>query len=301
MKGKIWVKSAFLLVVGFVLLSVGCEESSDGSGESIDANTESEAVEEDAVVPSATKDICAPCTDAAECLGEDAACIQYEGLGSICTTSCVLSLNNCAPGYYCGLTGNTSADFHCLPKYGACVGEGGSCSPCGNGEPCNEGYVCHQSSLDLAESCFMKCSADEDCAAPGSTGEKCINDICIPVYEGANRDICNEGNRNLCEPCAYDFDCAEGLSCIGSYCTVPCEDFGGTSNTCPEGMFCPKGFCEPPPAYKCQGWFGCSFGCNELNKEVCVAGFCKIPCVGDSDCPFGVTFDGTSGYCNVED
>ena len=52
---------------------------------------------------------------------------------------------------------------------------------------------------------------------------------------------------------------------------------------------------EPPFSYKCQGWLGCSFGCSSIKGEVCVNGFCRIPCA--EGCPFSMECDRTGLYC----
>lgn len=237
--------------------------------------------------------MCEACSCDDEC-GKEGVCIDLPNIGLRCTTPCTLSLNDCEPGFYCSLTGNTSADFHCLPRYGDCTGDGGACSPCSENEACNAGLTCHTSSVDLAQSCFTVCENDSDCGGEDSTGEVCKDELCVLVFDGVVRDVCNTGNRELCEPCAYSFDCRAGLVCVGSFCTEPCEKLSGTSSTCPEGMFCPKGVCEPPPAYKCQGWFGCSFGCK--TNEVCEHGICRIPC--EVGCPVGVTCSEDGIYCS---
>ena len=89
MKEKIWVKLTVLVLVG-VSLEPWDATKIPSTAVLMDASVDSAEPVADAVVV-ASKEICMPCTDTSECVGDDAICLELEGLGAICTTQCVLS------------------------------------------------------------------------------------------------------------------------------------------------------------------------------------------------------------------
>ena len=123
----------------FVVL--GCEDSSSVEGEAASGeespvdSVDGQGRAEEEALPGL---LCESCEDDGGC-GEGLVCVTTEQHGAICTSTCSASLNDCQPGYVCLLTGTTSADFHCLPKYGSCEGDGLVCSPCAGDGDCGEG------------------------------------------------------------------------------------------------------------------------------------------------------------------
>lgn len=214
---------------------------------------------------------CEPCADDAAC-GPDARCIADADGAKYCATLCLLSKNDCALGSTCRPYGTKSDEFACQPDYGRCNGGGEPCSPCTDDGDCADGSVCHTSKIDKVRSCYPTCTDAAQC--PDGWG--CEGGLCLPFIANKHRQACSVGASGLCEPCDYDYDCADGRICgpkLG-YCTEPCTKDQGLEDSCPEGLFCVDGLCKPPVAHKCQGWLGCAYGCPEgttCSKGACVA------------------------------
>ncbi len=248
---------------------------------------------------------CEPCTCDAQC-GDKGVCLEDSHGARYCTHRCKVTLNDCGPGSYCGNFGPAKDDFACLPHTGACAGDGAQCSPCRSDADCASGLRCHEDEIG-AKWCAKACTNDDDCganygclagAAGGAGGAPGDGGVCMPKVGDAVVDNCAVGLRGICEPCAVDQECAEGMQCHSEFlvCTWPCEKKGGPTgleSTCPDGLFCPPatGLCQAPQATGCQGWLVCEGRCKD--NEVCDRGVCRLPC--DAGCP--PFWDCVDGYC----
>lgn len=222
------------------------------------------------VAASAGEVWCQPCTSPDDC-GADARCIPDKSGATYCALTCLLSKNQCPAGSNCRPYGSQTDEFACQPDYGACRGGGEPCSPCAEDGDCQAGNVCRTSKIDKERSCFRSCEGPGGC--PGD--QSCEGGVCLPFVANKHRQVCNTGASGRCEPCKYDYDCAGGLLCgpkLG-YCTEKCTKKPGLEDSCPLGLFCVDGYCQPPVAYKCQGWLGCAHGCPDgatCERGVCV-------------------------------
>lgn len=262
-----------------VFCASACGEDSGGGGAAPDVEQDTaptdlgESTVDVDVCPAEDRAFCEPCECDSQC-GEKGVCVADSAGALVCTQRCSVSVNNCGPGSYCGQFGTTSEDFACLPTHGSCVGDGQQCSPCNEDSPCVSGFECHRSSLTNATTCFKQCTSRADCLV--DTDCHVESGLCFPIVASKPRAVCDSGRRGICEPCSFSYDCVPGATCSNSICTVACEKFGGVDSTCPTGLFCVGGMCQPPSSYGCQGWLGCSFGCKE--DQICSQGFCRTPC-----------------------
>ena len=283
--------------MGVASVLAGCGGTGDETppADAHDADTGqaevSTEVVQDTSCPVDERAFCEPCTCDAQC-GQDGVCLTDANGGRYCSHRCTVSGNECGPGSYCTQYGTTSLEFACQPLGGLCVGDGTQCAPCREEGQCQEGHVCHQSSVTNATDCYKQCTSNADCP----DDHVCDGDLalCLPIVAGEPREVCHAGMRTLCEPCTYDYDCQSGMLCSSGICTVTCEKRIGLESTCPKGLFCVEGYCQPPVGHQCQGWLSCAYVCDD--DEVCVKGFCKRPCDPDGTCP-SAWQQCQDGYC----
>lgn len=280
-------RAEVVVAIGIVVAALGCDDGGAGDGGSSGAG-DAAAVDDvgGGGLDVTTGDVgaprtdaaagasvwCEPCTSQADC-GEEARCIPDAKGETYCATACLLSKNDCPAGSACRPYGSKTDEFACQPDYGSCRGAGEECSPCALDGDCQQGNVCRTSKIDKERSCFRSCTAKGECA----NGQSCEDGLCLPFVANKYRQVCNVGASGRCEPCSYNYDCADGLICgpkLG-YCTEKCTKEPGLEDSCPEGLFCVDGYCQPPVAFKCQGWLGCAYGCPEGAK--CEKGVCIGP------------------------
>jgi hypothetical protein len=129
---------------------------------------------------------CAPCTTDLDCSQfPTQRCVQVNGEGR-CARSCAAD-SDCDPDYQC-----TNAS--CVPRFGACTGQGEFCHPCLSDEDCGgkdstkacigasgDERACYDSALlatpcDPAKGC-VECLTDADCpASPSGRHGECFNE-----------------------------------------------------------------------------------------------------------------------------
>jgi hypothetical protein len=258
-----------------LLLAPACNDEAASPVDVVQAGADTQ-VTVDTAAPTDTADVavgstyCLACTADTDC-GADARCIPDSAGATYCAPLCLLSKNDCGPGSTCRPYGTGTDEFACQPDYGRCTGAGEPCAPCATNDDCETGSDCLESKMDKVKSCYPRCETDATC--PPEWG--CTDGHCLPFVANKHRQACNTRASSLCEPCSFDYDCKEGLICgpkLG-YCTEKCTKEAGLDNSCPAGLFCPSGYCEPPVLYKCQGWLGCASGCPD--GTTCDKGFCK--------------------------
>jgi hypothetical protein len=287
-----WMRHVLVFAASVAITAAGCSDDGEAESETGDAGVDvsaGDAAEPDPDTgPACTPGDgawCEPCTCDSEC-GEDGVCLDANDGTKYCSERCAPSTSSCYPGSYCKQFGATSSDFACVPLYGACTGDGLQCAPCESDSDCAEGHTCHESKTTGASDCYKQCTANDHCGDDAECDAGL--GLCLPFVANKFREVCSAGTRELCEPCAYNYDCQAGMTCQGKICTVPCEALPGAESTCPKGLFCIGGFCDPPEAHGCQGWLGCAHACG--STEVCVKGFCKSPC--ETGCPVWQICDG---------
>ena len=276
----VWLTRVLILTA---LAVAGCDDKDSGAGGAsvTDADAASDPKDVGAVADAAADaqtglPYCAACTADADC-GPESVCLEDTKGEHYCAPLCLLSKNNCGPGATCKMYGIGADEFACQPDYGSCTGDGLPCSPCTTDTDCKDGHKCIESKMDKVRSCYKSCTTAADC--PADYG--CEDDLCLPFVASKYRQTCSTGQSDLCEPCTYDYDCKQGLKCGKGlhYCTLDCTKDKGI-DTCPDGLFCvgssTGGVCQPPIAYKCQGWLGCAFDCEDKN-QVCDRGWCRDP------------------------
>ena len=234
-------------------------------------------------------DICDPCAEDANC-GPDAACLTDNKGNLYCAPGCMPDLVDCPIGTMCEKAIEGKNAFFCVPKLGACVGDGGPCEACRDSEDCDEGLACHQSELSAESFCVQGCSDGGAC--PDET--ECVQlekgALCLPVFNGQVVDSCAIGEGRFCDPCDYNFQCRTGV-CYKSndgaaaHCSRECYGQGPTvEDVCLSGTDCvwngsqeegsPEWACTPPVLYECSGWKQC-LGVECKVGEVCDGGYCK--------------------------
>jgi len=278
----------------------GSPEGEEGDGEGQDVVLAESGEETGSECPADDRAFCDACVCDEEC-GAGGTCVKDGDGPGFCSQVCSEAQNDCDPGSFCKQFGNTVLSFYCTPEAGTCDSDGKACSACGSDDDCAEGFGCHASASG-ANWCFERCDpeAGGGCAEAHECNRK--NELCFPEVNGKFQAVCHANQKELCEPCGYTYDCAEGFACVegnGSdlFCSMSCTKLSGIDSTCPDGMFCNGDYCKPPIASLCQGWLICGAAnvCDE--GEVCEKGICRLTCASISDCPLGQKCS-DDGYCD---
>jgi len=243
--------------------------------------------------PQADKLICTPprfcngCTANADC-GPDALCLAGSSGAKYCTRKCTFGDGSCPPAASCKQFGASIDDFACQPNYGACVGNGSHCSPCGAQADCSAGTECIYASATGERFCAKTCSAGAAGACPAgfacSQPKGAPTGHCHKSVGNTTVATCAEGDKGFCEPCAADYECASGRCGLKNgkkFCVEPVAcatnkdcPHGGEATSCVPSENGKGSICAPPLAWGCQGYLAC-LGLNCNPGEVCEAGLCK--------------------------
>lgn len=131
---------------------------------------------------------CAPCSSDLDCSQFDAQkCIQIGG-ESRCARACNAS-KDCDPDYMC-------TDGSCVPRFGACKGQGNFCEPCQSDEDCGDSSTrkaCIEGSGGQ-RACFDYSWFGATCD-PMTGCKTCVTDADCPLSPGGLNGVCL--NENL--------------------------------------------------------------------------------------------------------
>ncbi|MBM4320439.1 MAG: hypothetical protein FJ125_10880 [Deltaproteobacteria bacterium] len=230
--------------------------------------------------------LCAPCTDNAECGGPADRCLAEGDKGKFCAKDCTLS-RECPIGFRCKeilediwqcipavgdctnncqIVGCPDLDYpYCNKSSGRCQDVLAPCDPCDRHESCGPGARCLVVNRDRY--CIPTCvSNDAECPAGFRCDDRGDTPYCVP-YSGT----CDRCHGALCPPlapycspengacteCLSSSDCGQGYTC------------GDRSKLCiAAGPACPA---EP------------GITCSDPNP-FCYEGVC-VQCLSNNDCP----------------
>ncbi|MCC6214391.1 MAG: hypothetical protein IT376_05955 [Polyangiaceae bacterium] len=129
------------------------------------------------------RDYCRPCETQGDCAGYPGqVCARDSGGAKICTVVCDPNLENACPwgtASLCGVTDTELGVATCSHKAGACVGDGGACTPCGADGDCGANGLCLTLSGTLERVCVdldHRCTTDQECPySPGGPLLQCAS------------------------------------------------------------------------------------------------------------------------------
>lgn len=220
---------------------------------------------------------------------------------------CVDGKCQCCPGYYfdpasdsCIPLPKCQRDTDCPPCH-QCVNN--ECQPI----PCPSGYKtigsnccarecdCDNPSCPQGQSCYR---TSQGCICVGCEGPCITSDDCDPACKcSGNNCVPNSCNK----PCVSGLDCDTGCGCLNNNC-VPCEGscIGTPNSDCEQkdGCQCQGNTCVGDPCNKrCIEADDCDKGCG-CQSNSCI-GCDTVPCVTNSDCPFGCYCDKGISLCKA--
>ncbi len=151
---------------------------------------------------------------------------------------------------------------------------------------CARGQYCEASTCTPSDTC----DDDSDC----DSGFLCdFRDTCVPREAGRCRttadcssgQVCVEGGcRAQDDTCTFNYECGAGRGCVNNHCSEIC---GTSSEGCPSGTTCQRGFCQPNA--ECTSSSQCG------SDEHCVDGRCFADCRGSETC------DSAKEHCSDDD
>ena len=308
--GGVHVVVLSIVIVGFGLVSVGCEGGETAPTEAIPSD---ERPRVRATTPADG--------GAVDCVDDDAC--EEEAVERACSAD-----DTCPEGQSCSegvcvdgaIPGTCSEDLDC-PEGERCLESqcradvGGPETPtCTSDEECALDQLCVEGACQQAPP-TPACSLDGEC----DHGEICVEGACVlaPETGACTADVeCAEGNYcvegecvdTLASECASDDECAADELCIDGACEAPatatCIVSGCSSEICAPVAEITS--CDVEPWFECLKYTQCgAFGpegtCAWEESPAyldCLDALVSQPeCVSDSDCPAGEVCDG--GTCGV--
>lgn len=175
---------------------------------------------------------CDPCTSDVDCSRTPGMKCAQVASASVCAFTCDTD-GDCVGGFQC--TGGA-----CVPRAGACVGNGGFCEPCVHDTDCAAGAYCGAESAGGEHFCFQSgiaCTTNADCPkSPSGLHGTCLNEsenvqstdpayhTCyLPYFSNTDRFSCWAGNTG--------FACGGGSDCVSKTC-VGANAAQGQLGTC---------------------------------------------------------------------
>lgn len=201
--------------------------------------------------PPGDPELCRYCSTGAQC---DSGLCVTNGKNNWCTIAC-LDANNCGSGYTCEAVqgigkvcvpvspcpGQCTTPAQCALGY-TCTG--GTCEATGNpGDRCELSAFCKPCSVCIGSTQAAYCRPC--CDGQGGTGAckscaavSCGAQLCDQVT-GSTDKVCVPQGQGLCQPCDATYRCADGFSCVGGRCHVPCSQAQpGTCAACGSNGLC---------------------------------------------------------------
>ena len=184
---------------------------------------------------------CSQCQLDSQCQLSSMKCIPDDLGGHYCSLPCEPGKLGCAAGSHCALNPALNTWF-CKPFFGACLGNGGQCSPCRFDADCKTGqYVCVSHYYTKEKFCSLTCTSSLECG----DGYECVKlgetlYGCLLAWKGEIIGTCHKETQAFCGECNGEYDCKPGLTCYvgpqssAHYCTKPCDK----DEDCVEGTRC---------------------------------------------------------------
>jgi hypothetical protein len=236
-----------------------------------------------------TDQLCTPCTDNAECGGEDDLCVTLFDEEQACGRACSEDAP-CPEGYFCATVNDTDAS-QCVPEILTCVDR---CSDV----DCDDGDICDPLTGECRRPLRL---CETDCLISSTCGDG-PEDICLNVPDTPDGErMCAHG----CDPeaetpeCPADFFCA-ALDPDNDPNRGVCFPFMGTCVDRCADVDCPDGQnCDPVTGQCSQALYGaCEQGCTNNTEcggqdDVCLnlgigdGPHCWEACSDVTDCAGG--------------
>jgi hypothetical protein len=235
---------------------------------------------------------CNPCGQDADCwdlspgANNDKSFCLSTSAGKYCSLHCALGDATCGAASTCKQSGSGIDDFACQPDAGTCKGDGSACSPCNGPGDCSGGLDCYYAASTGERFCAKPCTTGD--AGSCGSGTLCTQPkgatkaYCLKNVGGAGVETCALGNKQYCESCKNNYECASSRCALkngSSFCAHPTACT--SNNDCPyggEATFCVPSdnvgtICSPPISWGCMGFLAClGHPCGA--EQTCVQGMC---------------------------